>query len=530
MKPTVAIGMLAVRMDGVGRRKDRWRVWRPTIGLCMQDDLALDRLELLHQSQFRTLAERVAEDVRLVSPETEVCLHPIKVNDPWDFSDVYSALYAFARSYSFNEETDYLIHITPGTHTAQICLFLLTESRHLPGRLVQTSPSKEDRSAPAGEMAIIDLDLSRYDQLASRFEAERRADLSFLKAGIETCDQAFNQLIEEIETVALRSVDPILLTGPTGVGKTHLARRIYELRKRERAVQGPLVEVNCGTLRGDQAASALFGHVKGAFTGALTARAGHLLAADGGVLFLDEVGELGLDEQTMLLRAIEEKEFFPVGSDHPVESDFQLICGTNRDLVSEVRSGHFREDLLARIDLWSFRLPALTERLRDLAPNLDYELKNFERRTGRRITFTKEARQQFLNFATAPETPWSANFRDLNAAVTRMATLCPSGRITAPIVEAEVARLERHWHRPDTMHGTGTIELVLGKEQTEQLDLFDRAQLANVLEVCRTSRSLSDAGRKLFAVSRKRRKSANDADRLSKYLGRFGLQWADVAD
>ena len=106
-------------------------------------------------------------------------------------------------------------------------------------------------------------------------------------------------------------------------------------------MSGELVEVNCATIRGEQTMSTLFGHVKGAFTGAITSRAGLLKAADGGVLFLDEIGELGMDEQAMLLRAIEEKTFTPVGSDKPSRSDFQLIAGTNRDLSGEVAKGVF---------------------------------------------------------------------------------------------------------------------------------------------------------------------------------------------
>ena len=142
-------------------------------------------------------------------------------------------------------------------------------------------------------------------------------------------------------------------------------------------MEGPFVEVNCATLRGDAAMSALFGHVKGAFTGAIRDRPGLLRAADGGLLFLDEVGELGPDEQAMLLRALEEKRFLPVGADKEVKSDFQLIAGTNRDLSDAVRQGRFREDLLARINLWTFQLPALRERREDIEPNLDYELEQF---------------------------------------------------------------------------------------------------------------------------------------------------------
>jgi len=176
------------------------------------------------------------------------------------------------------------------------------------------------------------------------------------------------------------------------------------------------VDVNCATIRGDAAMSALFGHVKGAFTGAQKDRAGLLRAADKGVLFLDEIGELGIDEQAMLLRALEEKTFLPLGSDEEAHSDFQLIAGTNRDLFAAVREGKFREDLLARINLWTFLMPGLKNRTEDIEPNLDFELDRFAEKAGRRVTFIKEARERFLDFALSRAAAWSGNFRDLNAA------------------------------------------------------------------------------------------------------------------
>jgi transcriptional regulatory protein RtcR len=304
-----------------------------------------------------------------------------------------------------------------------------------------------------------------------------------------------------------------------------LARRIYDLKKSRHLVDGPFVELNCATVRGDAAASALFGHRKGAFTGALAEREGLLKRADGGVLFLDEIGELGLDEQAMLLRAIEDKVFLPVGADTPVLSDFQLIAGSNRDLRTEVAAGRFREDLLARIDLWTFTLPGLARRREDIEPNLDYELDRFARDHGRRVTMNVEARRRFLQFATAPDARWNANFRDLGGAVVRMATLASGGRIGEDLVAEECDRLRRQW---DPRPAAGDDPLALLGARVEQLDLFDRVQLAEVIRVCRRSCTLSDAGRALFAVSRLQRKSANDADRLQKYLARFDLDWEQV--
>jgi transcriptional regulatory protein RtcR len=522
----VVIGLLGTTLD-MGKHPDRWQNWRPSVSLCRQPDLIVRRFELLHGKRDSSLGKTVRADIRTVSPETEVRQHEMEFHDPWDFEEVYETLFKFSRQYPFDTEAeDYLIHITTGTHVAQICLFLLTESRYMPGRLVQCSPERE-RSSP-GTIKIIDLDLSQYDRIASRFRQEQREAVSYLKGGIDTRNSAFNHLIDRIEQVAIATRDSLLLLGPTGAGKSLLAKRIYELKKNRRAVEGAFVEVNCATVRGDAAMSALFGHVKGAFTGAQKDRPGLLRAANKGVLFLDEVGELGLDEQAMLLRALEEKTFLPLGSDDEAHSDFQLIAGTNRDLFAAVRQGRFREDLLARINLWTFSLPGLKNRSEDIEPNLDFELDRFAEKAGRRVTFSKEARDTFLAFALSPTANWSGNFRDLNAAVARMATLAPGGRISNHIVEEEIKRLLASWSTPGESPSPAGLQEFLDERQLEELDLFDRAQLAFVVDVCRRSRSLSDAGRTLFGASRTRKTFSNDADRLRKYLARFGVEFSQL--
>jgi len=522
--PTTVIGLLGTVLDQ-GKSPDRWQSWRPSVSICRQPDLIVRRFELLHQPRESALANLIRRDIQTVSPETEVRLHTIDFADAWDFECVYQALFTFAKNYRFEDTEDYLIHITTGTHVAQICLFLLTESHWLPGRLLQASPER-DRSSP-GTIKIIDLDLSRYDGLASRFQQVQREGTSFLKGGIETRNAAFNRLIDRIEQVAIATRDPLLLMGPTGAGKSRLARKIYDLKKLRHAVKGEFVDVNCATLRGDGAMSALFGHTKGAFTGALKDRPGLLRTAGNGVLFLDEIGELGLDEQAMLLRALEEKTFLPLGSDREAHSDFQLIAGTNRDLWRAVEEGRFREDLLARINLWTFTLPGLQARPEDIEPNLQFELDQYARKSGRQITFSKEAREKFLAFALAPAAAWKGNFRDLNAAVARMSTLSLGGRISTEAVDEEIERLHRAW-RPSTATNDALATL-LSPHQLDQLDLFDRLQLAPVIDTCRQSKSLSEAGRKLFSASRSRKASTNDADRLRKYLARFGLDWARIS-
>jgi transcriptional regulatory protein RtcR len=526
MKKAVVIGFLGTQLDYAGKGAARWEKWRPTVGLCQQEDLVVDRLELLHDARSRGLAERVTRDIASVSPETAVNRVEMEIRDPWDFEEVYTTLHDLCRAYPFDtEHEDYLIHITTGTHVAQICWFLLAEARYAPARLVQTSPARAKESDTAGTYRIIDLDLSRYNQIAQRFAREHDDTISFLKSGIATRNASFNRTIEKIEQVAVKSRAPMLLIGPTGAGKSFLARRVYELKRQRQRLEGRFIEVNCATLRGDSAMSTLFGHVKGAFTGAQTERPGLLRSANAGLLFLDEIGELGLDEQAMLLKAIEEKRFFPFGADREVESDFQLIAGTHRNLQQWVAEGRFREDLYARINMWTFDLVGLAQRTEDIEPNLDFELERYARENGQQVRFNVEAKRRYLDFALSAEARWPGNFRELTASVTRMATLAEAGRVTEQVVAEEIARLRTTWHAAAPRDPASDV---LGDE-ANALDLFDRCQLNAVIATCRESVSLSEAGRRLFAASRQEKKQPNDADRLRKYLARFGLEFEAVA-
>lgn len=521
MKKNVGIGFLGSTLDNPRDSKNRWVHWRPTIAACWQEEMPLDRYEILYQMKSKPLLDLIVEDIKKISPKTEIVLHLMELEDPWDFEEVFAKLHDFCETQNFRpDKEDYYINITTGTHVVQICLFLLAESKYLPGRLYQLGINSSARD-PKGFYKIIDLDLKRYDPLAARFIKEKNESTQLLKAGINTKNEKFNQLIDRIETIASRSVDPILLMGRTGVGKTELARRIFQLKQLKHKIKGSFVEINCATLRGDSVMSTLFGHVKGSFTGAVKDRLGLLKEADGGLIFLDEIGELGLDEQAMLLRAIEDKTFLPVGTDRPVKSHFQLIAGTHRDLNLEVANGRFREDLFARINLWSFHLPDLKNRREDIEPNMEFELAKFSRKTGKKIRFTQESLNRFIKFATSSEAEWKQNFRDLNAAVSRMGTLADSGKIDTDLVLEEIARLKRGWN-VDAVTDQNLTKKLLG-DKMDEMDLFDLHQLDFVLQICSTSSNLSEAGRKLFAVSRAKKSSSNDSDRLKKYLERFGL-------
>jgi transcriptional regulatory protein RtcR len=521
----IVFGFVGTSLDaGIGAK--RWERWRPTVSLCAHPSFPVARLELfICKPEHEELVRQLRADITKISPNTEVVSHLLNIDDPWNFPAMYAALHEFSRDYRFSDDCNYHVHLTTGTHTAQICLFILAESRHFPGRLVDTHMDKGSEEAWRGRLEVIDLNLAAYDLLAARFEQESVASEVVLKSGIATKNAAFNALITKIEKVCLRSTAPILLTGPTGAGKSQLAKRIYELRARRHKVEGLFVEVNCATLRGDNAMSTLFGHKKGAFTGAISDRAGLLKAADNGILFLDEIATLPLDEQAMLLRALEERSFLPLGSDIEVKSDFQLLVGTNLDLSEEVARGRFRGDLLARINPWSFKLPSLAERPEDIAPNLDYELDQISARLKRRVSFNKAAQEKYLAFAL--KAPWPGNFRDLAASVMRMATLAEGGRILEADVDAELEELAASQSGLGAVTGptASLVKLVL---PTKEMDLYEEAQVDALLRAIRGTSSMAEAGRQLFSVSRTVRKTLNDSHRVRTLLAGWGLDYKDV--
>ncbi|PIT35507.1 RNA repair transcriptional activator RtcR [Snodgrassella alvi] len=535
-KKNIVFSFLGNVLDQRGKGKKRWTRWRPTIDICNHPEWPIYRLELIYHTQDRKLLEEIILDIKTIAPDTQVNPIPVQIQDPWDFEEVYTCLLDIAKNYTFNnEQKNYYLNITTGTHVMQICWFLLAESRFYPARLLQSSPparpsaSPENFAAepianpplcPSGQINIIDLNLNRYDQILTRFQQYATQATELLKSGIATKNRHYNQLISEIEQVASRSHAPILLCGPTGAGKSFLARQIYRLKLKQHQITGQFVEINCATLSSDNAMSTLFGHIKGAYTGASLGRNGLLRQADNGVLFLDEIGELGLDEQAILLKAIEEKQFYPLGADKLVSSNFQLIAGTNKDLKQAIIRGTFREDLYARINLWSYQLPGLAERKEDIEPNIDFELARFAQEYGTMPRFNQQSRDRYIQFATSAMATWPGNFRELTASITRMATLSIQGNITLEQVENEIRRLQIHWQQV-----TFSDALI-----PAEIDEFDRYQLEKVIEVCRKSRTLSEAGRYLFAVSRAQKQRANDADRLKKYLAKFDLSWEQIKD
>ena len=525
MAKTVMYSFLGSDLDA-GFTEKRWNRWRPNVGIAASTDPVIDTLVLLYDKRHFQLAELVAADARVasVSPGFEVVLKEVELN-PYDLKDTFLMMDELRASTEFDPDTQYLLNITTGTHIMQIACFLMIESKRWPGLLAQCGPTGTRKNIES-TITLIDLDLRSFDPIMARYRMEDLEGEDWLKQGIPTLNLSFNSMVSKLQKVASKSHSAILLMGPTGAGKTAMARRLHSVKKDSGLLKGEFVEVNCATLRGDTLMSTLFGHKKGAFTGASDNREGLLRKANGGLLFLDEIGELGADEQAMLLHALEDKKFTPLGSDQVVNSDFQLIAGTNKDLLEAVQQGTFRADLLARINTWSFTMPGLRERLEDIEPNLTYELAKAQTKEGVCYRFPEQVRQRYLKFATSEDALWSGNFRDLAASVERMTTLCEGGVIDDGVVEEEIEMLKAAWqgHARLTKSAAASTDLVARVLPGHTLNLFEHAQLNLVLCLCGAAKSYADLGRRVYGAD----VGKNPSQRIRDFLAVHGLSLEDV--
>jgi len=519
MSKTIMHSFIGVELDG-GVTEKRWTRWRPNVCLALSTEPRIDTLVLMHHEKHAELAQRVKADALSLNPKFEVELKQVDF-EPYDLVSTFLMMDELRSTIDFEPENQYLLNISTGTHIMQICSYLFVESKRWGGMLAQCAPSEDKKKTI---VSVIDLDLRRYDPIMNRYRLENLQGESQLKQGIQTLNPAFNAMVTKLQKVASKSRTPILLMGPTGAGKTAMARRLHKVKEGAGQVKGKLVEVNCATLRGDTVMSTLFGHKKGAFTGAQADRDGLLKQAHGGLLFLDEIGDLGLDEQAMLLHALEDKVFAPLGSDAVVESDFQLIAGTNRDLLKAVEAGTFRDDLLARINTWSFVMPGLRDRLEDIEPNIVYELDALQKREGVIYRFLPRSLQRYLEFATSSEAAWAGNFRDLASSVERMSILADDGTIDDGVVQEEISALKATWRRgipAKAGHGVNLADLV---KPGHGLNLFEQAQLNLVLSLCAEAKSYADLGRKVFGND----VGKNPSQRVRDFLIDHGLSLEGV--
>ncbi len=253
---------------------------------------------------------------------------------------------------------------------------------------------------------------------------------------------AFQRTVEQA-TMAARSDARVLLIGESGTGKELLAAHLHE---QSPFAAGPFVKVNCAAIPTELIESELFGHEKGAFTGATSARRGKFEMADGGTLFLDEVGDLHAGSQAKLLRVLQEGEFHRVGGEQNIRVSVRVVSATNRDLSAMVAQGKFREDLYYRVSVVPIRVPALRERPQDIRPLADYFLEDFcTRNNFRAKTLDEEVYEQLEGYS------WPGNARELRNVIERMAILSAGEHIVAAAIPIEI-RVQKEAGPRSTVH------------------------------------------------------------------------------
>ncbi|MFC5771732.1 sigma-54 interaction domain-containing protein [Thauera sinica] len=354
-------------------------------------------------------------------------LYHVELSSPINYAEIYEKVSAELKQARLpREEVELAFHLSPGT-PAMAAIWIMLAKTRFPARLIQTSQQR----------GLEQVDFP-FD-LASDFLPEylKRSDdrIERLTDGRQTAPE-FDKIIHRSLVVA-REVErarriaafdvPVLVLGETGTGKELFAEAIHASCRRS---PKPFIAVNCGAIPKELANSELFGHKKGAFTGADRERAGHFRTAEGGTLFLDEIGDLPLDTQVRLLRALQEKEITPLGASHPAKVDVRVIAATHRDLQADVAAGRFREDLFHRLAVGVLRLPPLRARGEDLNLLIDYFLERINadaamRSEAQRKEISPEARKVLLAHA------WPGNVRELYHTLVRASIWSTGTDVTA---------------------------------------------------------------------------------------------------
>ncbi len=349
--------------------------------------------------------------------------------------------------------------------------------RNLELILLESPHSEKVRRAErlAGVDRFIDLPLPDGD-LKLLLERRIRLGRFRLDCSITGKSEALEQILEMVMHIAPTDIS-VLITGESGTGKELIAQTLHQASKRS---GDAFLALNCGALPEGTLESELFGHEKGAFTGAVTAHPGHFERADGGTLFLDEIGEMSPQIQIRLLRVLETGEFIRMGGVRTQKSDVRVVAATNRDLDLEVREGRFRRDLLHRIKVFELRVPPLRERPEDIPLLVEQFLREIHEREGTPLFKVDQALMEVLSRA-----PWPGNIRELRNMIQRMAVMARGVKLGLEDLPAELIR------EPELDGANLPVAMSLRPEEAERELLYRsilalREDMKEVLDILRT--------------------------------------------
>ncbi|MBF0190099.1 MAG: sigma-54-dependent Fis family transcriptional regulator [Magnetococcales bacterium] len=283
------------------------------------------------------------------------------------------------------------------------------------------SEAREVITAGAADYLLLPVDDAKVASLIQHF-ADQYFDPELGRGRrFITADEGMRHLLQQVRRVA-RSMATVLIQGESGTGKELIARFVHQVSDRN---QGPFIAINCAALPENLLESELFGHAKGAFTGALADRKGKFLQANGGAIFLDEISEMSLNLQAKLLRVLQEREVDPVGGRSAIPLDVRVIASTNRDLKAWAQSGRFREDLYYRLNVFPVRLPPLRQRPKDIPLLAEHFRKRFVEELGRNaVPFSPEALAALNRYG------WQGNVRELENVIHRALLMAEGEEIT----------------------------------------------------------------------------------------------------
>jgi PAS domain S-box-containing protein len=338
------------------------------------------------------------------------------------------------------------------------CTIKKKDGTYLPA-LKNASVLRDDGGTVLGAVETL-TDLSEIDRLDRKVEVlSRQLDENSGFGGIVGSSDHMKTVFDIIEKAA-QSDAPIIILGESGTGKELVARAIHDRGRRR---DGPYVQLNCAALNEALLESELFGHIKGSFTGAFRDRAGRFEAADGGDLFLDEIGDIPLSIQIKLLRVLETRQFERVGENRPISVDVRIITATNRNLLELIDQKRFREDLYFRINVIPIHLPPLRSRKEDIPLLVNTFISRLELRTGKQIRgLTRDALNRFLEYA------WPGNVRELKSALEYAFTVADKDAIDVD-------------HLPPQMLARSASPVIMPGDRSNQTGNSERRQLIDAL-------------------------------------------------
>ncbi|MCC5806651.1 MAG: sigma 54-interacting transcriptional regulator [Opitutales bacterium] len=404
--------------------------YRPGPVLSVVAEREWDAVYLFSTPRMVDHTRQTEERIRRMRPECRVEIVDAPLSDPTNYAGIFNQLRkGFGKISKQHPDGHYFISVSSGTPHMHAAWLLLAASGEIPATLLQVDPPEFVRE---GKSRLREIDFSRREfPRISREEMGHLAatdkddlDSTLLAAcreiGLVGGDARFYDALRRAAVLAGYPDSHVLLLGETGAGKEYFSKIIHRLSPRRRR---EMVVVNCSSIPENLFESQLFGHRKGAFTGAITDHKGKFQTADGGILFLDEIGELPVGVQAKLLRALEQGEIEPLGQTKPIKVNVQVVAATNRNLRKMVAEGTFREDLYQRFTA-TVQIPPLRERRTDIPTLATFMLDAWNRKNGGSRRLSTSALRALA------EHPWPGNVRELRKVIEQSAMFARSDRIT----------------------------------------------------------------------------------------------------